>query len=149
MINIQKYTLRVVKEKGGRYDLKRRITTPMSAKDVFVEVLELDRRAEEVFAMITLDVKNKITGVFEVSIGTLSSSLVTPREVYKRALLQNAAAVIFGHNHPSGEVSASNDDMQITKKLERGGKLLGINVFDHIIIGGRDNFISMKEEGLI
>ena len=81
MINIQKYTLRVVKEKGGRYDLNRRITSPQNAKDVFLEVLELDRRVEKVFAMVTLDVKSKITGVFKVSIGTLSSSLVNPREV--------------------------------------------------------------------
>jgi DNA repair protein RadC len=106
-------------------------------------------RAEEVFAMITLDVKNKITGIFEVSVGTLSSSLVAPREVYKRALLQNAAAVIFGHNHPSGEVNASSDDIEITKKLEKGGELLGISVFDHIIVGDRYDFISMKEEGLM
>lgn len=149
MINIQKYTLRVVKEKGGRYDLDRRISKPEAARDVFVEVLELHMRAEEVFAMITLDVKNKITGIFEVSVGTLSSSLVAPREVYKRALLQNAAAVIFGHNHPSGEVNASSDDIEITKKLEKGGELLGISVFDHIIVGDRYDFISMKEEGLM
>jgi DNA repair protein RadC len=149
VINIQKYTLRVVKEKGGRYDLDRRISKPEAARDVFVEVLELHMRAEEVFAMITLDVKNKITGIFEVSVGTLSSSLVAPREVYKRALLQNAAAVIFGHNHPSGEVNASSDDIEITKKLEKGGELLGISVFDHIIVGDRYDFISMKEEGLM
>ena len=149
MINIQKYSLRIVKEKGGRYDLDRRITSPQSAKNVFVEVLELDRRTEEVFAMLTLDVKNKITGVFEVSIGTLSASLVNPREVYKRALLQNAAAVIFGHNHPSGDISASSEDIEVTKNLEKGAKLLGINVFDHIIIGSSESFISMKEEGLM
>lgn len=149
MINIQKYTLRVVKEKGGLYNLEKRISSPKSAKNVFIEVLELDRRAEEVFAMITLDVKNKITGIFEVSVGTLSSSLVAPREVFKRALLQNAAAVLFGHNHPSGNPEPSTDDIQITKKLMKGGKLLGINIFDHIIVGTDDNFISMREENLM
>lgn len=149
MINIQKYTLRVVKEKGGLYNLEKRISSPKSAKNVFIEVLELDRRAEEVFAMITLDVKNKITGIFEVSVGTLSSSLVAPREVFKRALLQNAAAVLFGHNHPSGNPEPSTDDIQITKKLMKGGKLLGINIFDHIIVGTDDKFISMREENLM
>jgi len=149
VINIQKYTLRVVKEKGGLYNLEKRISSPESAKNVFIEVLELDRRAEEVFAMITLDVKNKITGIFEVSVGTLSSSLVAPREVFKRALLQNAAAVLFGHNHPSGNPEPSTDDIQITKKLMKGGKLLGINIFDHIIVGTDDKFISMREENLM
>ena len=149
MINIQKYSLRVVKEKGGRYNLDKRISSPKSAKDVFIEVLELDRRAEEVFAMITLDVKNKITGIFEVSVGTLSSSLVAPREVFKRALLQNAAAVLFGHNHPSGSPNPSTDDIQITKKLMKGGKLLGINIIDHIIVGTDDDFISMRDENLM
>jgi len=149
VINIQKYTLRVVKEKGGLYNLEKRISSPKSAKNVFIEVLELDRRAEEVFAMITLDVKNKITGIFEVSVGTLSSSLVAPREVFKRALLQNAAAVLFGHNHPSGNPEPSTDDIQITKKLMKGGKLLGINIFDHIIVGTDDKFISMREENLM
>jgi len=109
----------------------------------------MDKRAEEVFAIATLDVKSKVTGVFVVSTGTLSASLVTPREVFKRAVLQNAAAIILAHNHPSGEPTASADDISITKKLEKAGKILGINVVDHIIIGSRDNFISMKEEMLI
>lgn len=102
MVNIQKYSLRIVKESGGRYDLDKVIKNPKDAKNVFVEVLELDKRAEEVFAMVTLDIKNQVTGVFEVSIGSLSSSLVTPREVFKRAILQNAKAIILAHNHPSG-----------------------------------------------
>src|SRR6056297_1729045 len=108
MINIQKYNLQVVKEKGGRYDLSRTIRSAAAARDVFTEVLNLDKRAEEVFAMITLDVKSKITGVFEVSVGSLSGALVTPREVFKRALLTNSKAVIFAHNHPSGQSQPSS-----------------------------------------
>jgi len=149
MVNIQKFSLRVVKESGGRYDLDKQISNPYSARDLFIEVLEMDKRAEEVFAIATLDVKSKVTGVFCVSIGTLSGSLVSVREVFKRAILQNAAAIILSHNHPSGEPTASADDISITKKLEKAGKILGINVVDHIIIGSRDNFISMKEEMLI
>lgn len=149
MINIQKYSLRIIKESGGRYDLDKTINSPIAARDLFLEVLDLDQRAEEVFAMATLDVKNQLTGVFEVSIGNLTSSLVSPREVFKRALLQNAAAVILGHNHPSGSADFSSDDIQITKKLVKSGNILGIKVVDHIVIGSRDNYASMKEKGVI
>jgi DNA repair protein RadC len=148
MVNIQKFSLRVVKESGGRYDLDKQISNPYSARDLFIEVLEMDKRAEEVFAIATLDVKSKVTGIFVVSIGSLSGSLVSVREVYKRAVLQNAAAIILAHNHPSGEPNASADDISITKKLEKAGKIMGISVYDHIIIGSRENFISMKEEML-
>ena len=149
MVNIQKFNLRVVKESGGRYDLDKKVTNPFQARDLFVEVLELDRRAEEVFAIATLDVKNSVTGLFEVSVGTLSASLVNPREVFKRALLQNAAGIVLAHNHPSGLPDASSDDIQTTKKLQKAGKILGISVLDHIIIGSKDNFTSMKEENLM
>ena len=149
MVNIQKFSLRIVKESGGRYDIDKYVRNPFQARDLFVEVVELDRRAEEVFAIATLDVKNKVTGVFEVSTGTLTSSLVTPREVFKRAILQNAAGIVLAHNHPSGVADASSDDISITKKLQKSGKIMGINVVDHIIIGSRDNFISMQEENLM
>lgn len=149
MVNIQKFNLRVVKESGGRYDIDKQVSNPIKARDLFVEVLELDKRAEEVFAIATLDVHNKVTGVFEVSTGTLSSSLVAPREVFKRAILMNAAAILLGHNHPSTVPEPSSDDIQTTKKLVKSGKMLGINVVDHIIIGDKDNYISMKERNLI
>jgi DNA repair protein RadC len=150
MINIQKYNLQVIKESGGRYDLSRTIRSAAAARDVFTEVLNLDKRAEEVFAMITLDVKSKITGVFEVSVGSLSGALVTPREVFKRALLTKSKAVIFAHNHPSGEPQPSADDISITKKLVKSGKILNIDVFDHLILGNsNDNYISLKSEGHI
>jgi DNA repair protein RadC len=149
MVNIQKFSLRIVKESGGRYDIDKYVRNPFQARDLFVEVVELDRRAEEVFAIATLDVKNKVTGVFEVSTGTLTSSLVTPREVFKRAILQNAAGIVLAHNHPSGVADASSDDISITKKLQKAGKIMGINVVDHIVIGSRDNFISMQEENMM
>jgi len=149
MVNIQKFSLRIVKESGGRYDIDKYVRNPYQARDLFVEVVELDRRAEEVFAIATVDIKNKVTGVFEVSTGTLTSSLVTPREVFKRAILQNAAGIVLAHNHPSGITDASADDISVTKKLQKAGKIIGINVVDHIIIGSRDNFISMKEENLM
>jgi len=149
MVNIQKFSLRVVKENGGRYDLDKTINNPIAARNLFIEVAELDKRSEEVFVMATIDVRNKVTGLFEVSTGTLNSSLVTPREVFKRAILQNAAGIVLGHNHPSGNIDASSDDINITKKLVKSGKILGINVVDHIIIGSEGNYSSMKEENQI
>jgi len=149
MVNIQKFSLRVVKENGGRYDLDKTINNPIAARNLFLEVAELDKRSEEVFVMATIDVRNKVTGLFEVSTGTLNSSLVTPREVFKRAILQNAAGIVLGHNHPSGNIDASSDDIQITKKLVKSGKILGVNVVDHIIVGSEGNYSSMKEENHI
>ena len=79
----------------------------------------------------------------------MNSSLVTPREVFKRAILQNAAGIVLGHNHPSGNTDASSDDINITKKLVKSGKILGVNVVDHIIIGSEGHYSSMKEENQI
>jgi len=149
MVNIQKFSLRVVKENGGRYDLDKTINNPIAARNLFIEVAELDKRTEEVFVMATIDVRNKVTGLFEVSTGTLNSSLVTPREVFKRAILQNAAGIVLGHNQPSGNTDASSDDINITKKLVKSGKILGVNVVDHIIVGNEGNYSSMKEENQI
>jgi DNA repair protein RadC len=149
MVNIQKFSLRVVKENGGRYDIDKTINNPIAARNLFIEVAELDKRSEEVFVMATIDVRNKVTGLFEVSTGTLNSSLVTPREVFKRAILQNAAGIVLGHNHPSGNIDASSDDITITKKLVKSGKILGVNVVDHIIVGNEGDYSSMKEENQI
>lgn len=149
MVNIQKFSLRVVKESGGRYDIDKTINNPIAARNLFIEVTELDKRSEEVFVMAIIDVRNKVTGLFEVSTGTLNSSLVTPREVFKRAILQNAAGIVLGHNHPSGNTDASNDDINITKKLVKSGKILGVNVVDHIIVGNEGNYSSMKENNHI
>ena len=84
----------------------------------------------------------------EISHGDLSSSLVHPREVFKRAILNNAATIILCHNHPSGSLKPSLDDRSITNRLKSAGDLLGISVIDHIIISESD-YISFKSEGLI
>ena len=148
-VDIQKFSLRVVKESGGRYDLDKTIHMPIEAVWVFNEVIHLNKRSEEVCAMITLDVSKNVTGVFEVSIGSVSSSIVTPREVFKRAILQNAKSVILAHNHPSGNVSPSSSDIDTTEKLVQTGKIMDIVVVDHLIIGSDDNYFSMRSEGVI
>lgn len=149
MTNISLLSLRVIKEKGGRYDVKKKITEPRDAHRIGIEVLEMHERTEEIFAILTLDTKNKITGVFKVSTGSLSASIVHPREVFKRALLQNASAIILLHNHPSGDPKPSTEDIDITKRLIEAGEILGIKILDHIIIGDETRYISLKESEII
>lgn len=104
----------------------------------------LDR---ENFVVLLLDTKNKVIGINTVSIGTLNSSLVHPREVFKPAILASAAALILAHNHPSGDPKPSREDIEVTKRLIEAGGLLGIQVLDHIIVG--DYCVSLKEQGYI
>src|SRR6056297_595168 len=146
---INRLGLRLVKESSGSYDLVTHITRPIEAVYILNDVSELNIRAEEVFVIITLDNANRLTGLFEVSVGSLNSSIVNPREVYKRAILNNAQSIVMAHNHPSGVLEPSKEDIDITKKLVAVGELLGIEVFDHIIVGKDDDYISFRREGII
>ena len=105
----------------------------------------LDR---EHFVCVHLDARNRPTEYETVSIGTLTASIVHPREVFKSAIVGNAASIILAHNHPSGELTPSADDLALTKRLCEVGELLGIEVLDHLVIG-TDDHLSMKDRGLI
>lgn len=105
--------------------------------------------SEEYFGVFYLNAKGNIIGYCEVSHGELSSTIVHPREVYKRAIVSNCAAIIAIHNHPSGDVSPSEEDIEITKRLVEAGNLLGIPVLDHIIIGEPGNHFSMCSQGIL
>ena len=98
--------------------------------------------------MIHLKSNNGIAAFEIVSKGVLNSSLVTPREIFKSAILQNAASIILCHNHPSGNCEPSTEDIQITMKLVESGKLLGIPVHDHIVFG-ENSYISFAESSLL
>ena len=148
MVNISVYNLRVIKEKSGRYDVEKNISSPKIATKIFNDVLELDTRSEEVLALMTLDTKNKVTGLFIVSQGSINSSIVTPREIFKRAILQNSNGIIIAHNHPSGDTTPSKEDINITRRIKEAGKIIGIDLLDHIIIGD-DRWISFKEKALL
>ncbi len=102
----------------------------------------LDR---EHFVVLMVDKKNRIVGANTVSVGSLSSAIVHPREVYKPAILSNAAALFFGHNHPSGDPTPSSEDRVLTTRLVKAGKLLGIQVIDHIIIGSERLYYSFAD----
>ena len=107
----------------------------------------LKGKKKEYFLALLLDTRNQLIRVAEISVGSLDSSIVHPREVFKEAISASAASVIFVHNHPSGDTEASEDDIMLTKRLAEAGELVGIDVLDHIIIGGR-SYVSMKREGL-
>src|SRR5262249_14297882 len=103
----------------------------------------------EHFVIILLNQKNRVIGVNTVSVGSLTASIVHPREVFKGAILSNAASIICGHNHPSSDCQPSREDRAITTRLVEAGKLLGISVLDHVIIGGDGRYFSFADEGLL
>ncbi|MEL4304706.1 RadC family protein [Methanococcoides sp. LMO-2] len=127
-------------------DPKRKIR---SAGDVYSLLYSKHREVKkEVLTALYLDTKNQILREEVVSIGSLNANIVHPREVFKSALMESSASVILTHNHPSGDPAPSREDIAVTEKLVEGGKILGINVLDHVIIGdGR--YVSLKEEGFI
>lgn len=112
-------------------------------KAMYKEIEGLDR---ECFWVIPLTAKNQVIGINLVSMGSLTASIVHPREVFKLAILANAAGIILVHNHPSGDPTPSQEDKALTRRLKEAGDLLGIKVFDHIVIGDKVH-CSMKEEG--
>ena len=103
----------------------------------------------EHFVALYLDARSRVKGACVVSIGTLSASLVHPREVFRPAIVAGAAAVIVAHNHPSGDVAPSAEDKDATRRLVRAGELLGVPVLDHVIVNDAGKFFSFKDGGLI
>ena len=145
LTSIPLLNLKVVKEKDIVYN-SICVNSPEKVLDI-ARQMEIDTQDVESFYIFTLDTKNKVSGIFEVSRGTINASIVHPREVYKRAILQSANAIILLHNHPSGDTRPSNEDIAITNRLVECGKLIGIEVLDHIIIG--DSYYSFKAEDKI
>lgn len=102
----------------------------------------------EIFCIVILDARNQVLGVNTVSIGSISASIVHPRETFRPAILMGASSIILSHCHPSGDPSPSKDDLELTRRLHKAGEILGIEVLDHIIIAD-SRFCSLKEKGLI
>jgi DNA repair protein RadC len=101
----------------------------------------------EIFTAVLLSTKNDVIGVSIVSVGNLSSALVHPREVLKPAILANAASIIIAHNHPSGDMTPSAEDVEITRRLSEACNTMGIELLDHVILGDTGFFRSLKEGG--
>ena len=137
-------------EIGRRYQKPRLAGASFcSSQDVVVYYQPRMRDLKkEVFRCALLDTKNKIIRDEEVSVGSLSSSIVHPRDTFKAAIRESAAAVIFIHNHPSGDTKPSQEDILLTRRLVQAGEVLGIRVLDHIIVGDGTHF-SFRDNGLM
>lgn len=123
-----------------------RITSPNDVSDLLM--MQMRELKFEVLKVILLNTKNTVISVVDASVGSLNSSIVHPREVFKDAIRRSAAAIIIVHNHPSGDPTPSGDDISTTKRINEAGRILGIDLLDHIIIG-ENKYISLKEEGFI
>jgi DNA repair protein RadC len=127
-------------------DSKIKIENSVQVAKVFQSILYLEddvNQAKEHFYVMHLDVRSQIKMVELVSLGTLTSSLVHPRETFRRAIMQGSASILVAHNHPSGEPDPSDEDTKVTKLLHEAGRLLGIDVLDHIIFTA-ESFYSFK-----
>ena len=138
----------LVREKVGRYELPKAIRSPEDAYKAITTLTNVQEEAQEVFGILILNTKNKVVAVHEVSRGTLNSSMVHPREIFKPAVLHNAAGIICFHNHPSGDTVPSKEDIEVTERLVAAGEILGIIVMDHIIVGD-DEYISLRDLGVM
>jgi len=135
----------MVREFQAPYVVKR-ITTVQDAVGVFRDVLR-DEDRERLVAMC-LDSKNRPNAIYTIAIGDLSQVPTHPREVFKAAILANAASIILAHNHPSGDPNPSRDDIMITKRLAAAGRIIGIEVLDHVVIGDNE-YVSLKQSGMM
>lgn len=128
-------------EEGVNYMIKG----PQDGADIASRFIGRDDR--EVFFVMCLNTKNHVVAVHRCHIGSLNASIVHPREVFKSAILNNAASVIVAHQHPSGDITPSMEDISVTKRLAEAGKLLGIEVLDHLVVNNEGRFTSLKERG--
>ncbi|MGV3616703.1 MAG: JAB domain-containing protein [Fimbriimonas sp.] len=122
--------------------LRATIETVEDAAEALGEHLAHEDR--EHFAILMLDAKNHLLGIHTVAIGVLTGALIAPREVFKAAILANAASIIVGHNHPSGDPTPSPEDHRVTERLRAAGELLDIPVLDHVVVGEWGKFTSLK-----
>lgn len=138
-------SIKMVRETSILYEC-RKIRCPTDAAALGRKFLDdIDR---EELIVCCLDTKNQPTVINIVSIGSVNSSIVHPREVFKAAILSNASSIILFHNHPSGDSTPSKEDINITNRIKECGKIVGIDLIDHIVLGNKE-FCSLKEKGIL
>jgi DNA repair protein RadC len=130
-------------ELASRYLIDSEQPVIDSSEKAVEQLADIRNKKQEYFVCLTLDGANRLVAKRIITIGTLTSSLVHPREVFADAITDRAASIIVAHNHPSREITASKEDLEVTEKLCESGKLLGINIIDHIIVT-KDEFISIS-----
>ena len=136
-IKINRETKRseLIKEKAVNYSAYKKLECAEHVVNALNDLLDLQNMAEEYMYLLTLNTKGDIIGIFEISHGTASNCLVSPREIFSRALMIGATRIILAHNHPSGYPEPSSTDIAITERIKQAGELIGIELLDHIIIG--------------
>jgi DNA repair protein RadC len=149
LTSINIYTLKQIHAQRRRYDLEDcQITCPLACYKVLQFLLDLKSEPVEKFGIISLNTKNKINGIHIIGTGAIDKLHIEPREVFMAAMLNNAKSIIAFHNHPSGDATPSRDDIFLTHRLQVAGRILCIELLDHVITGdGR--YVSFKERGLI
>ena len=135
-------------ELGKRLLIKNTNNSIITPKDIWNELKDIRSKNKEYFIAFYLDVRNYVIKKETISIGTLNASLVHPREVFEPAVRNLAAQIILSHNHPSGDPSPSEEDIKLTRQLLAAGKILGIEIIDHVIVSEK-GFVSMKEKALM
>lgn len=138
---VQRVTCSMVREPGVEV---QEVTAPAQVAKLCEDLANRDR---EVFRVLYLDTRSRVVAMEDVSVGILNASLVHPREVFKGAIMSNASHMILVHNHPTGDVSPSQEDRLMTKRLVEAGKIMGIPVVDHVIVG-REGWASLKDLGV-
>ncbi|MEW6279341.1 MAG: DNA repair protein RadC [Candidatus Eremiobacterota bacterium] len=132
-------------------ELGRRLNRPggppvTSPEEAFAQVHDMAELPKEHFRALYLDSRRRLMAAETVSVGTLTASLVHPREVFQPAIARSAAAVVVAHNHPSGDPEPSFEDLALTRRLRQSGEILGIDLLDHLVVG-RSGWVSLKELG--
>lgn len=141
-----RYRCTLVKESSIPY----KQTCLTTANEVYELIRELGYTdwADEVIGMFTVDPRGNLIGFHEISHGTVTESIVRPREVFKRAILENATGIFIFHNHPSGGLTPSQDDKEVTERIREAGDIIGIKLIDHIIVS-QEGFLSMHSKQMI
>lgn len=146
--SIPVYRVQLVRDSKLTPSERYQVRESRSAAQIVREYL--DGTDREHFVVLLLDQKNKVIGIHTVSTGSLTASIVHPREVFKPAIVCNAVAMLLAHNHPSGDPAPSREDRDLTARLVEAGKLLGIAILDHVIIGdGTRNYFSFADDGCL
>ena len=144
MIDIVK--IKMVKDGSVPYG-QRQITGPKNLAELGLKLLKNADR--EMFILVCLNIRNYVNCIHIVSIGTLSQSIVSGREILKTVLLSNSASIAFVHNHPSGIVEPSTEDIEVTHKLVECAAVFDIQVLDHVIVADDDKYVSLAERGVL
>lgn len=139
-----KYRLEIVREDSFNSKYEYNIKNSVDVRDFLVNVCKLHRNPSEVVMVIAVNSKGNVIGFTQVSSGSLNSSIVEPRDVFRYAIMSNAAGIIIAHNHPSENVTPSNDDVAVTKRISEAGDILRIKLLDHVIIGNETDYTSLK-----